>query len=135
LKMTMSAALPSEKVLGALVTYGIEDVVKNCRAQTSGGPSVEGLDAEFFGHLHDKPSHQRSDGHAALAGDTLQPVPLGAAGLKRFFNGRTCCRGHVAERYASSGACVECIDVLVRGAPNFAERNREKALRSGAGET
>jgi hypothetical protein len=31
-----------------------------------------------------------------------------AAGLKRFMTGRACRNGHVAERYVSSGACVEC---------------------------
>lgn len=31
-----------------------------------------------------------------------------AAGLKRFMTGRACRNGHVAERYVTSGACVEC---------------------------
>jgi len=31
-----------------------------------------------------------------------------AAGLKRYFPGKPCRRGHVAERKASDGSCVEC---------------------------
>lgn len=30
------------------------------------------------------------------------------AGLKKFFTGRPCRRGHLAERYTSNSACVEC---------------------------
>jgi len=31
-----------------------------------------------------------------------------AAGEVRYFSGRTCPAGHVAERYTQSGACVQC---------------------------
>lgn len=29
-------------------------------------------------------------------------------GLKRYFTGRACPMGHVAEHYVSNGGCVEC---------------------------
>jgi 5-methylcytosine-specific restriction endonuclease McrA len=32
-----------------------------------------------------------------------------AAGLKRYFTGRPCKNGHIAERYLGGGGCVECI--------------------------
>ena len=32
-----------------------------------------------------------------------------SAGLYRYFTGESCPRGHVAERYVSSGACVMCV--------------------------
>ena len=32
-----------------------------------------------------------------------------ALGLKKFFTGQPCRRGHVAERYTNGGACVECV--------------------------
>jgi hypothetical protein len=31
-----------------------------------------------------------------------------AQGLKRYFNGHPCIRGHVAERFVADGRCVEC---------------------------
>ncbi len=30
-------------------------------------------------------------------------------GLKRYFTGLACLRGHVAERYVLNGGCVECM--------------------------
>jgi hypothetical protein len=32
-----------------------------------------------------------------------------ANGLTRFYTGKACQRGHIAERYVSNGACVECL--------------------------
>jgi hypothetical protein len=32
-----------------------------------------------------------------------------AAGLRRFFTGNACKRGHVAERYVSTNACIACL--------------------------
>lgn len=29
-------------------------------------------------------------------------------GLKRFFDGSACKRGHTAQRFVSSGGCIEC---------------------------
>lgn len=34
-----------------------------------------------------------------------------AAGLTKFFTGTPCKRGHVSERYTSTGACAECLGV------------------------
>ena len=44
-----------------------------------------------------------------------------AQGLKRYFTGKPCKRGHVAERKASSGTCVECNR-------QYREENREERL-------
>ena len=45
-----------------------------------------------------------------------------AAGLKRFFTGRPCRQGHIAERYAASGECYECAKIK-------AERHRQSTGR------
>ena len=37
-----------------------------------------------------------------------------ARGLKRYFTGKPCNRGHVAERFVSSGVCFECNRVRVK---------------------
>lgn len=42
-----------------------------------------------------------------------------AAGLKRYYTGKGCLRGHVAERQTSNGSCVVCISL-------FVTENREK---------
>lgn len=51
-----------------------------------------------------------------------------AAGLKRFFTGKPCRHGHVAERYVSGTACVECAaqhDKRLRADPEYrAEKYR-----------
>ena len=44
-------------------------------------------------------------------------------GLKRFFTGEPCKYGHVAERYVSTGACVECARL---NAKRWQDENREK---------
>lgn len=46
------------------------------------------------------------------------------AGLKRFFTGRPCIHGHVAERYVSCDLCVECKAIQSR---NYNQENREKS--------
>lgn len=30
-------------------------------------------------------------------------------GMKRYFSGRKCIRGHMGDRYTSGGRCVECL--------------------------
>ncbi|WP_051053908.1 hypothetical protein [Afipia felis] len=47
------------------------------------------------------------------------------AGSKQYFTGKQCCRGHVANRCTSDGACMECsrIDSLQRYHDNQEERN------------
>jgi hypothetical protein len=44
-----------------------------------------------------------------------------AAGLLKFFNGEVCSKGHIAERYVSSGKCVQC------NSERCAKRRAEKA--------
>jgi 5-methylcytosine-specific restriction endonuclease McrA len=39
---------------------------------------------------------------------TISRIEAKAAGLKRYFTGKPCCNGHVAERRASNAACTEC---------------------------
>jgi hypothetical protein len=46
-----------------------------------------------------------------------------AAGLKRFFTGEPCKRGHVAERFVSDRSCVEC---KAAARKSFAENNPER---------
>jgi hypothetical protein len=46
-----------------------------------------------------------------------------ALGLKRYFTGKPCCRGHVVERLASAGTCVECRR-LMEQSPKGRERFR-----------
>jgi hypothetical protein len=50
-----------------------------------------------------------------------------AKGLKRFFTGQLCQRGHLAERYTSNGCCVEC---QVYNTPN---KSQGAARASNAG--
>jgi hypothetical protein len=49
------------------------------------------------------------------------------AGLKRYFTGRPCSRGHMAERYCSSNACIEC---LLLHQARYAAANPERRLQS-----
>lgn len=46
-----------------------------------------------------------------------------AAGKTRYFTGKPCKRGHVAERLVCNNACVECNKIIVRG---YIKRNPEK---------
>ena len=49
-----------------------------------------------------------------------------AQGLKKYYAGKVCRRGHIAERYVA-GACVECIAELKRvlpGVENLRKGNR-----------
>jgi hypothetical protein len=73
-------------------------------------------------HAHRSPPHELGCGESvfcSLKGERTNrwlPFPpdiIGcdeakALGLKRFFTGEPCKRGHVAERYVSGGGCVEC---------------------------
>src|SRR6478736_6623936 len=36
------------------------------------------------------------------------------AGLKRYFTGKPCPKGHIAERYLSKGNCVACLRLQIR---------------------
>lgn len=46
-----------------------------------------------------------------------------AAGLKRYFSGRPCVNGHLADRLVSNGTCVECASIR---ADAWVKRNPEK---------
>jgi hypothetical protein len=50
------------------------------------------------------------------------------AGLLRYFNGRECKNGHLAERIVSSGGCVECARSWLIAA-NSTEYTREQRLK------
>jgi hypothetical protein len=45
-----------------------------------------------------------------------------ALGLKRYYTGKECPQGHLAERWVSSGACYECVKAK---APGVVKRWRE----------
>ena len=51
------------------------------------------------------------------------------AGQVRYSTGRPCVNGHVAERYAESGLCSECVVASRRA---WRERNRERERASNA---
>jgi hypothetical protein len=51
-----------------------------------------------------------------------------ALGLKRYFTGKPCKHGHIAERYVSSGMCLECSRAQV-AKWNAAHRERVKERR------
>lgn len=48
-----------------------------------------------------------------------------ARGLKRYFTGRACKHGHVAERITSGGSCYECVK-LAQKTPRAAELRRKR---------
>jgi len=50
-----------------------------------------------------------------------------AQGLKRYYTGIPCKRGHLSERYASSGDCITC---ALEKAAIWANNNPEKAARN-----
>lgn len=64
------------------------------------------------------------------------------AGLKRFFTGKKCCRGHISERHINSYSCVACTkenaikfyyrhhDRLVKSRREWAKNNRAAILKS-----
>ncbi len=41
-----------------------------------------------------------------------------AAGKTRYFTGEVCRNGHLAERYVTQGACVDCLKKFRKFAPN-----------------
>ena len=61
----------------------------------------------------------------------MQIIPRGKAkeqGLKRFFTGEPCKRGHLAERYVNGGRCCECHKLAIAKHkevnPNWKEQQR-----------
>lgn len=41
--------------------------------------------------------------------DTISRKDAAGLGLARFFTGRPCKHGHIAERYVTTGACIPCL--------------------------
>lgn len=64
-----------------------------------------------------------------------------AKGLKRYFTGKPCKRGHVAERYTATGNCLQCDNerpvsvnhrsICKKWYENRSEAQREKERQSG----
>lgn len=54
-----------------------------------------------------------------------------AQGLTKYATGRPCCRGHVGDRWAKSGMCVECFAPVARAnAARYRSENAEKCQES-----
>jgi hypothetical protein len=51
-----------------------------------------------------------------------------AKGLKRFFTGKGCRKGHVAPRFVSTGWCIECKNIAAKA---WRENNKEHCLKKG----
>ena len=58
----------------------------------------------------------------------------GLKGLKQYFNGEQCDRGHISERYVKNGSCIECCRERHRKNREFYnKRSREYALKKKIG--
>lgn len=57
--------------------------------------------------------------------NTISRKEAKALGFKRYFTGKACKHGHVAEHFASSGGCVECSVVRARA---YYAANLEQSL-------
>ncbi|WP_175712185.1 hypothetical protein [Burkholderia ambifaria] len=54
-----------------------------------------------------------------------------ARGHVRYFTGKPCIAGHVAERYTRNGGCVECVKAKVAA---YVRKRRRKAVRTSEGQ-
>ena len=63
--------------------------------------------------------------YVPYAGPVVTRADAKAAGLKHYFTGLPCRRGHLAIRYASDGACYEC---SLRKCREWQQNNREKSV-------
>lgn len=66
-------------------------------------------------------------------GDCSVPSTAGEAkalGLNRFFTGRPCKHGHVAERYVAAGKCIICQDIASKKWINADPGRARKSLRA-----
>ena len=61
-----------------------------------------------------------------MADELISYAEAKAKGLKRYFTGKTCKHGHIAERFVSSCACVVCVDLRNR---KWMITERGKAVR------
>lgn len=52
-----------------------------------------------------------------------------SAGLTRYWTGQPCPRGHIADRYVSTGRCVNCVRM---DALSWARTDQGRVLRSGS---
>lgn len=46
--------------------------------------------------------------------ETITREEAAKQGLKKFFSGKACVRGHVSERFVSSGGCIDCTTITNR---------------------
>lgn len=58
--------------------------------------------------------------------DIISRAEARSAGLKRYFTGRPCKYGHVAERHAAGAHCVECERLWVENNRDFVRRRNSK---------
>lgn len=57
-----------------------------------------------------------------------------ASGLKRYFHGRPCLRGHISQRTTSGQCCCECVNLLYIRNPANREKKRLAYWKEGARE-
>jgi 5-methylcytosine-specific restriction endonuclease McrA len=48
-------------------------------------------------------------GYLPYEGPLVSRAEAKAAGLKRYFSGKPCPRGHISERYSTKGTCIACL--------------------------
>lgn len=65
----------------------------------------------------------------SYSGPIVTRAEAKASGLKRFFDGTPCVRGHICQRYALQGQCVECNNAAFR-AYRAENLERERARRA-----
>jgi hypothetical protein len=56
----------------------------------------------------------KAAGYIPYDGPCVTRAEAKAAGLKRYFTGKACPKGHLAERYLSKGNCIACLQSQVR---------------------
>lgn len=50
-------------------------------------------------------------------------------GMKKFFTEKTCKRGHIAQRYVTTGVCVSCHSEYLKGSRNkFKKKNEHPTI-------
>lgn len=54
-----------------------------------------------------------------------------AAGIGRYFTGKPCKNGHVAERYTLRGACVDCLEMHRKREEELFRRAQRQASGQG----
>jgi hypothetical protein len=65
-------------------------------------------------------------------GEIIIKVEAKARGLKRYFTGKPCRNGHIAERLTGSGACVQCrAEIELRGQVAYRAKHREALREKG----